>query len=158
MRLVAATTQLRVGRSWTYVDQIGRPHRYEVTAVLGDLVVIRKTTLQEEIIVARTSARRKDFLELLSVRLTGVPASANSTPPAPTGFTVDLSVPSQFTVSIDHHVNLVTGSASASFERHAAAWRLGPAQPGWAVPRIVNARVSFAYPAGLSIVNTIGGP
>jgi hypothetical protein len=158
LRIVSATTQVRVGRSWTYIDQIGREHRYEVTAVSGDLVMIRKTTLQEEIIAARISGHRKDILDIVSVRVTGVPASANATPPAPIGFTVDLTVAGAFAISIDNHANLVTGSASASIERHDATWTLSPAQPGWAIPRVVHADVSFDHPTGLSIDNTIGGP
>jgi hypothetical protein len=94
----------------------------------------------------------------VSVRLTGVAASANATPPAPIGFTVDMTVPGAFAISIDHHANLVTGSASASIERDDATWTLSPAQPAWAVPRVVHADVSFDYPVGLSIDNTIGGP
>lgn len=157
MKLVSATNQIRVGSSWTYVDQVNREHRYEITSVNGDLVGIRKTTLDEEIILARTGEQRKDVLDILNVRVTGVPASAGSTPLAPTGFTLDLSVPGTFSISIDQHANLVSGNASAVFDDFTASWTLSPTQPSWAVPRVVNADVAIDK-AGLSIFNTIGGP
>jgi hypothetical protein len=158
MTVVSATNQIRLGESWTYTDQIGREHRYEITSVLGDLVGIRKTTLDEEIIVARTREQRKDILDILSVRVTGVPASAGSTPPAPTGFTLDLSVPGTFSISIDQHASLVTGNTSSTFDDSAASWILGPTLPSWAAPRVVHADVAFDRANSLAIFNTIGGP
>lgn len=158
MTLVSATNHIRLGESWTYTDQIGREHRYEITSVLGDLVGIRKTTLDEELIVARTREQRKDILDILSVRVTGVPASAGSTPPAPTGFTLDVSVPGTFSISIDQHASLVTGNTSTTFDESAASWILSPTQPSWATIRVVHADVAFDRANSLTIFNTIGSP
>lgn len=158
MSLVSAPNHVDLGASWTYMDQIDREHRYEITSVNGDLVGIRKTTLDEEIILARTREQRKDILDILNVRVTGVPASAGSTPPAPTGFDIDLSVPGTFSISIDQHANLMSGNVSVVFDDSTASWTLNPTQPSWAVPRVVHADVAFDKAVGLSIFNTIGGP
>jgi hypothetical protein len=158
MSLVSAPNHVGLGASWTYMDQISREHRYEITSVNGDLVGIRKTTLDEEIILARAREQRKDILDILNVRVTGVPASAGSTPPAPTGFDIDLSVPGTFSISIDQHANLMSGNVSTVFDDFTASWMLSPTQPSWAVPRVVHADVAFDKAIGLSIFNTIGGP
>jgi hypothetical protein len=155
LELLWGPTQVREGRSWFYLDPLGRVQSYDIIQVDGDVVMIRKSTGMEEIITAKLGTKRKDVLDILNVRLTGVPASLNQTPPAPTGFTLDLSVPEQFSLSIDQQANLVTGYADSELDRHGGAWFLVPEQPTWAVPRNVDAQAEF-HRHFVSIVNTIG--
>lgn len=143
LSLVDAPNHADPGAAWTFVDSLGRTIRYEVISAEGDLVEIRKTTQNEEILLARRGPQRKDILEILRVRATGVPASLNATPPEPLGFTLDLTTPGQLALSIDGHTDLVTGGAATFRDEEQLEIVLSPAQPAWAVPRVVTATALF---------------
>jgi hypothetical protein len=156
LTLIEGPLQIAVGAAWTFVDQTGTTQRYEVTLVRGNNVVIRKTTGPEEIIEARISGAHGNVLHVRRVRMTGVPASVGITPPPPAGFTLDLTAPGLFTVSIDDHANLVSGTVEAFQSNHGSITTLRPTQPSWAVPRFVTAFVAFNHRGDASILNTIG--
>jgi len=156
LTLIQGPQQIAVGAAWTFVDQTGTTQRYEVTLVQGNRVVIRKTTGAEEIIEARISGTHGNVLQVRRVRLTGVPASVGFTPPPPLGFTLDLTAPGLFTVSIDDHADLVRGNVEALQFHHGSIAILRPTQPSWAIPRFVTALVAFNHRGDASILNTIG--
>jgi hypothetical protein len=156
LKLIEGPEELRVGAAWTFVDSNGL-RRYELIAVQGAEVVIRRTTGQEEIIVARVRAGRPDLLEIRTVRATGLPAALNTTPPPPpAGFTLDLTTPGRFSISLDERADLFTGIAEATYDRHQVSWILRPTQPSWAAPRVVNARGWFDRSGDVLLVTTIG--
>jgi hypothetical protein len=158
LTLIDGPRHIAVGAAWTFVDHTGTEQRYEVTLVQGTTVILRKTTGSEEIIEAQISGAHGDALEVRRLRLTGLPASAGVTPPPPAGLTLDLTTPGLFTISIDEHANLVSGTVEAYRDKHGSITVLRPTQPSWAVPRFVTAYVTFDHHGDASILDTIGDP
>lgn len=156
LTLVEGPEEIRVGAAWVFVDSMGLVHRYEVIAVQGADIVLRRTTGQEQILVTRRRAGRPDLLEIRSIRVTGVRAALNITPPPPAGLTLDLTTPGRFSLSLDEHVDLITGTAEASYGLHRVSWTLRPTQPSWAVSREVNATGWFDRSGDVFLLTTIG--
>lgn len=156
LALIDGPRHIAVGAAWTFVDQTGVEHRYEVTLVQGTSVVIRKTTGSEEIIEAQIVGAQGNLLEIRRVRVTGALASSCSTPPPPEGFTLDLTVPGHFTISIDEHANVMSGTVERLQNKHGSITTLRPAEPSWTIPRVVTAYVAFDHHGDASILNTIG--
>jgi len=158
LELIEGPEQLHVGASWTFADPIGGIRGYEVISLHGGRVIIRSTTGQEEIIVARRRTGNPDLLEMESVRVTGLPATSNIHPPPPAGLTLDLTPPGHFSLSLDEHGDLVTGTAAVSYDRQRVSWTLRPTQPSWAIPRVVNATGWFDRRGDVLYETTIGEP
>jgi len=143
LRLIFAPHSLTVGQKWLYLDQLWNAHIYEIIAAAGDRLTIRKTTtspaLTEEIIQAQIVNQR---IELRSVRATGRAGWSGPIPPAPAGLTLDLSTPGSFSISLDEHAHLVTGTASRQGRGATTGWTLQPVTPDWATNRTVTATVT----------------
>jgi hypothetical protein len=149
--------RLAVGEKWLYWDHLQNLHEYEIIGIDGGLLTLHKTTtsafLPEEILTAQFVDGR---LLLRSVRATGRLGRQENVPPAPEGFTLDLSVDGRFSLSIDAHENLVTGTASREVRGSQTTWTLQPLEPSWTRIRTVRASVSRFGPWYL-IENTVGG-
>ncbi|MEZ4312374.1 MAG: hypothetical protein R3F14_30460 [Polyangiaceae bacterium] len=159
LRLLSGPEQIEVGATWTFIEsQKGSLVEYEVIALSGEDIVVRRTTGLEQIIVARPLLERPDLLAIRSIRATGLPAALNITPPPPFGLTLDLTVPGQFSVSLDTHADLITGEAEVSYDQNRVSWVLSPEQPDWAAPRTVYASGWFDATGGVHLLTTIGAP
>ena len=135
---------LTPGEKWLYWDQLGNLHVYEIIGVEGDLVTVHKTStsafLPEEVITARLEKGR---LRLRSVRATArTGLRCTPPPPPPQGVTLELSEEGGFSLSIDEHEDLVTGTASREVRGATTTWTLQPLEPPWTRSRTVRASVS----------------
>ncbi|WP_437534844.1 hypothetical protein WME79_11575 [Sorangium sp. So ce726] len=157
--LLSAPSRLEAGEYWVYRDQLENLHLYEIVTVEGDELTLRKTTtspvLTEEVVTAERVGER---LELRSVGATGrrgyeYPAS----PPPPAGITLNLSTPGRFSVSLDEHADVVTGTASREEHASTEVWTLEPVEPSWATSRQVTAAATRDGDVYL-IDNEIGNP
>ena len=128
---------------------------YEVSAVYGDRVVVRRTSGVPETIEARVRGGR---LTLVSVRTasgsehpgTHVLSFDPALPDATTeGFGSDVA--GTFAVAVDDHPDLVTGTV----EPTAAGFVLRPERPAWATTRTVRATIGPAGD-GYTIATAIG--
>lgn len=153
---VWAPRRLARGEQWVYLDNIGNWHVYEITAVDGPvLTVVRNTTstvMEQEVITAR---RERSGLRLLTVRATGLGWLEGPVPPRPAGLTLDLSTPGRFSISMDEHPQLVTGTATRKRQGATERWTLRPEQPEWTRGRVVRA-TAVRQPFGYFIENTVG--
>lgn len=95
-------------------------------------------------------------LELRSIRATGRSGGKGPIPPAPAGFTLELAADGSFSLSIDEHERLVTGTVSRQ-EDAATMWLLQPTEPDWTTSRPVRATV-IPWRFGYSLDNTVGQP
>nr|AYM54196.1 hypothetical protein [Sorangium cellulosum] len=159
LELLSAPSRLEEGEYWVYKDHLDNLHLYEILAALGNELTIRKTTtspaLTEEILTAERVGRR---IELRSVRATGRKGDDDAAPPPPpAGLTLDLSTPGRFSVSLDEHADLVTGTASHEQRAATQEWALQPVEPSWATNRRVTAAVTRHGDAYL-IDGEIGAP
>jgi hypothetical protein len=143
LQLIFAPHSLTVGQRWLYLDQLWNAHIYEIIAAAGDELTIRKTTtspaLTEEILQVQIVNQR---LELRSVRATGRTGYHGPLPSAPAGLTLDLSTPGSFSISLDEHAHLVTGTASREQRGATTGWTLQPVTPDWAASRTVTSTVT----------------
>ncbi|AUX30549.1 MULTISPECIES: hypothetical protein [Sorangium] len=144
LRPIRTPSRIAVGESWLYRDNLRNWHVYEIVAVAGDQLTLRKTTtspaLTEEILEAEVVHGR---IELRSVRATGLPGDEEPIPPAPTGLTLDLSTPGSFSISLDEHEDLVTGTASRTEHPARTVWTLQPVEPPWMANLVVTATVTL---------------
>ncbi len=152
------SVRLAVGERWVSWDQVGNQHRYEIIDITGGLLTIHKTStstfLPEEIITARAEGGE---LVLQSLRATGRIGLQDSVPPPHEGFTLDLSVAGHFSLSLDEHTNLVTGTASVQNHGATKTWRISPSQPSWATNRVETASAARHW-NWYFITNSIGAP
>jgi hypothetical protein len=150
--------RLARGEQWVYLDNFGNWHVYEITAVDGPLVtIVRNTTstvLEQEVI---TAWRERSGLRLRTVRATGLGWFEGPVPPRPAGFTLDLSTPGRFSLSVDEHSQLVTGTATRERRGFTERWTLRPEEPEWTRERVVRA-TAVRQPSGYFIENTVGEP
>ncbi|WNG33983.1 hypothetical protein F0U61_10295 [Archangium violaceum] len=150
--------RLAEGEQWVYLDDLGHLHVYEILGVAGDVLTIRKTTtspaLTEEFLTAR---REGDGLRLLTVRATGRGREMGPLPPALPGFTLELSEPGRFALSVDEHARLVTGVVCLEQGATTAAWTLRPTQPEWAALQFVRATVT-RLGSRFSLEHMVGAP
>ncbi|WNG29959.1 hypothetical protein F0U62_42585 [Cystobacter fuscus] len=141
--LLRSPRRLAEGEKWVYLDNLGNQHVYEIIEVAGEQLTIHKTTtsptLTEEFI---TVQREGNGLQLRSVRATG--RGRGGSPPSPSrpGFVLELSGGGEFSLSVDEHVRLITGSVSIEQGANSAAWILRPEQPEWATIFVVRATVT----------------
>nr|WCO03964.1 hypothetical protein [Cystobacter sp.] len=150
--------RLAVGERWLYWDNTGKLHVYEIIAIAGGLVTVHKTStsafLPEEVITARAV---DGTLLLHSVQVTGRLGLQRTVPPPHEGFILDLSTAGRFSLSIDEHADLVTGTAFVQMFGATTTWRLEPLQPSWATNRTVTASVSRFWNLYV-IENSVGEP
>ncbi|WP_437838252.1 hypothetical protein [Sorangium sp. So ce1153] len=157
--LLSAPGRFEPGEYWVYQDHLANLHLYEILAVDGRELTIRKTTtspaLTEEVLTAERVGRG---IELRSVRVTGRRGDDHSAPPPPSaGLTLDLSTPGRFSVSLDEHADLVTGTASHERRGVTQEWKLEPVEPSWATNRTVTGAVPRHGGAYL-VDNQVGDP
>jgi len=155
--LAWAPRSLAVGERWLYWDHLRNLHQYEIVGIDGELLTLHKTTtssfLPEEIL---TVQRVEGQFLLRSVRATGrLGRQETLPPPAPQGFTLHLSTEEGFSLSLDEHEDLVTGTASREVSGNTTTWTLHPVEPPWTRERTVRARVTRFGPWH-RIENTIG--
>ena len=146
-----------MGERWLYWDHLRNLHQYEIVGIDGELLTLHKTTtssfLPEEIL---TVQRVEGQFLLRSVRATGrLGRQETLPPPAPQGFTLRLSTEEGFSLSLDEHEDLVTGTASREVSGDTTTWTLHPVEPPWTRERTVRARVTRFGPWH-RIENTIG--
>ncbi|WNG36443.1 hypothetical protein F0U61_24260 [Archangium violaceum] len=150
--------RLAVGERWLYWDHTGNLHVYKIIDIAGEWVTVHKTStsafLPEELLTARVVDEK---LLLQSVRATGRTGLQDTVPPPHEGFILDLSTAGSFSLSIDDHADLVTGTASVQKLGLTTTWRLEPSQPEWATSRTVTASVSRFWNFYV-IENSVGEP
>jgi hypothetical protein len=136
--------RLAPGEKWLYWDQLGNLHAYEIIGIDGELLTLHKTSasafLPEEVIMARLEKGRLRLRSVRATERTGLQLTAP--PPVPQGFTLELSEEGAFSLSIDEHENLVTGTVSREVRGATTTWLLQPLEPSWTRNRTVRASVS----------------
>ncbi|EYF07663.1 hypothetical protein [Chondromyces apiculatus] len=144
LRQTRAPRRLEVDESWVYQDHLGNKHRYEILAV-GEVLTLRRrsssSTFPDEILEATLV---DDRLALRSIRVTGRRAGEEVVPSAPAGLTLDLSQPGRFSISLDHHPSIVSGSVFMKETDTAEVWTLDPTDPRWATSRTVRSVLARA--------------
>lgn len=91
------------------------------------------------------------------IRATGRRSGKDPVPPAPAGLTLDLSTPGSFSLSLDEHAQLITGTASREQYPERTVWSLQPVEPAWATNREVTATGTRQW--GVYVIdNEVGAP
>lgn len=158
LRPLATPSRLAEGEWWVYEDNLGHLHLYEILDTAGDRLTIRVATTSPVFTTQVLEAEVVDeSIELRSIRVTGQPLGWAPIPPPPAGLMLDLSVPGQFSISLDGHEDLVTGTASSGGDDTTRSWTLVPTAPSWATNRSAQAVVT-RQPDGYTIVNEVGAP
>ena len=133
--IIKAPKSLNVGEKWVY-QQGGEQTVYEIITVEGSRIVVSSTNTKIEAEIA------EGRLNIKSISAISQPVNNPASVFAVT-FTPSLPVfPERessvfFSISIDEHKELISGTASAVQENGSLVYLLKPAAPDWAVSRPV---------------------